>query len=79
MAQSCQCRAIHIPTGLADRAKGMLAFTFTSFLAITGSLPMTSLKNVKKGKHQDHERVFAFSSGLLLVSEALEFQSNILF
>lgn len=40
---------------------------------------MTSLKNVKKGKHQDHERVFAFSSGLLPVSEALEFQSNILF
>ena len=33
----------------------------------------------KKGKHQDHERVFAFSSGLPLVSEALQFQSKILF
>lgn len=33
----------------------------------------------KKGRHQDHERAFAFSSALSLVSEVLEFQSKILF
>lgn len=43
-------QSIHIPTGSAGRAKGMVEFTFTAFLAITGSLPVTSplsLKNVK--------------------------------
>lgn len=85
VAQSYQkkkLQSIHIPKGSADQAKSMVEFTFTSFLAITGSFSMTSplpLKKKKKKAHQDHERMFAFSSGLPLVSKILESHSKILF
>lgn len=75
-------QSIHIPTGGADWAKGMVEFTFTSFLAITGSLPMTSplsLKNVKKESTKIMRGCLHSPLVSPLVSEALEFQSKILF
>lgn len=39
---------IHIPKGSADQAKGMMEFTFTSFLATIGSFSMTSPLPLKK-------------------------------
>lgn len=68
-----------VPTGPADQAKGMVNLLSPPFWPSLDYFQLLDSQKCKEGKPQDHERVLAFSPGLLLVSKLLKFQSNILF